>query len=171
MSTMDKSSGRKWPWIIALSTLAVITFGITTVKIAVNNPVEVSDYGMQGYHTYDDNANNIITSKIAFDKAYTITFLTQKLEEKQSVIAYKITDKAGKGVDNATVKVVLTRPDTTKFDINLSNPTVSDGKYTFAAVDLPKIGRWDILAKVSVGDKQRYYNLKADTRYTNTFEF
>lgn len=171
MSTMDKSAGKKWPWIIGLSTVAVIALGVGTVKIAINNPVEPSDYGMQGYHSYDDHVNDIITSKIAFDKAYTITFLTPKIEEKQSVIAYHITDKEGKGVDNATVKVVLTRPDTTKFDINLSNPTVSDGKYTFPPVDLPKVGRWDILAKVSVGDKQRYYNLKADTRYTNTLEF
>ncbi|MGZ8548096.1 MAG: FixH family protein, partial [Sulfuricurvum sp.] len=78
---------------------------------------------------------------------------------------------SNKEINNAKVEVVLTRPDTTDFDLNLSNPTVSEGKYTFTAVDLPKVGRWDILAKVSIGDKQRYYNLKADTRNPNTFEF
>ncbi|MFA5216215.1 FixH family protein [Sulfuricurvum sp.] len=168
---MSKNAGRKWPIIIALSILAVIGFSVITVKMAINNPVEMSDYGMQNYHEYDDGVNDIINAKIEFDKKYTITFLTPQITEKGTVITYQVADKSGNAVNDAKVNVVLTRPNTTKLDINLSSPTIDKGTYTFSAVDLPKIGRWDILAKVSVGTDQRYYNLKADTRNPNTIEF
>jgi nitrogen fixation protein FixH len=171
MSSLNKDTGKKWPWIIALSIVAVIGLCVGTVNIAINNPVEMSEYGMQSYHTYDDNVNDIINAKIAFDKNYTIAFLTPQIVEKGTVISYKITDKSNASVNNAKVDVVLTRPDTTKLDLNLTAPTVSNGVYAFSPVNLPKVGRWDILAKVSIGDKQRYYNLKADTRNPNTFEF
>lgn len=168
---MNKDAGRKWPIIIALSTVAVIAFGVVTVKIATKNPVAMSDYGMQTYHEYDHNVNDIINAKIAFDKKYDIRFLTPQVMEKETIIAYQITDKSGKGVNDANFSVVLTRPDTSDYDINLTQPVISDGKYTFAAVDLPKVGRWDILTKISVGIDQRYYNLKADTRHPNIIEF
>lgn len=171
MSSLNKDTGKKWPWIIALSIVAVIGLCVGTVNVAINNPVEMSEYGMQSYHTYDDNVNDIINAKIAFDKNYTIAFLTPQIVEKGTVISYKITDKSNASVNNAKVDVVLTRPDTTKLDLNLTAPTVSNGVYAFSPVNLPKVGRWDILAKVSIGDKQRYYNLKADTRNPNTFEF
>ena len=171
MSSVNKNAGKKWPWIISLSTVAVIGFAIATVKVAINNPVEMSEYGMQSYHTYDDNVNDIINAKIAFDQHYTIAFLTPQLFEKKSVLVYQVRDKSGNAINDAKIEVVLTRPDSTHFDVNLSSPTVSEGAYTFNAVDLPKAGRWDVMAKVSVGDKQRYYNLKADTRNPNTFEF
>lgn len=168
---MDKSAGKKWPWIIALSTLGVIGMSIGTIKIAINHPVETSDYGMQNYHEYDNNVNDIIASKIAFDREYVIAFLTPQLSEKGALISYRVSDKEGKVINDANLSVVLTRPDTTKLNIAMEQPTVKEGVYTFDAVDLPKVGRWDIMAKVTIGDKQRYYNLKADTRNPNTFEF
>lgn len=171
MSEVDKSSGKKWPWIIGIATIAVIGFSIATIKVAIKNPVEMSDYGMQSYHTYDDNANDIINAKIAFDQKYIVAFVTPQILEKKSILMYEVKDKSGNPVDNAKIDVVMTRPDTNKLDLNLSNPNVSSGKYTFASIDLPRPGRWDIMAKITVGDKQRYYNVKADTRYPNTTEF
>jgi len=171
VNKINTNAGKKWPWIIGLSIIGVVAACVVTVKVALNNPVEMSKYGMQSYHDYDDNINDIINAKIDFDQNYTIAFLTPQVTQKGTVIVYKISDKANKAISNAKVEVVLTRPDTTNFDLNLSSPTVDDGKYTFNAVDLPKVGRWDILAKVSIGEKQRYYNLKADTRSPNTFEF
>lgn len=168
---IDKSAGKKWPWIIVISTMMIIGFSIATIKVAIKNPVEMSDYGMQSYHTFDDNANEIINAKIAFDRNYTVAFLTPQLLEKKSVLIYEVKDKAGKVVNDANIEVLLTRPDTIKLDLNLTNPIVHEGKYTFNAIDLPKSGRWDIMAKVTIGENQRYYSLKADTRYPNTTEF
>lgn len=171
MSSINKNAGKKWPWIISLSTLVVIGFGAKTISIAIKNPVEMSEYGMQSYHTYDDNVNDIINAKIAFDKNYTIAFLTPQIIQKGVVVIYKITDKSNIAINDAKVEVVLTRPDTTKLDLNLTAPTISNGVYTFNSINLPKEGRWDIMAKITIGDKQRYYNLKADTRRPKTIEF
>jgi len=171
MSTVDKNSGKKWPWIIIISIIAVIGFSIATIKVAIKNPVEMSDYGMQNYHMYDDNANDIINAKIAFDQNYTVAFITPQIMKEKSILIYEVKDKLGNAVDNAKIEVVMTRPDTTKLDLNLTNPSVTDGKYTFSSIDLPRAGRWDIMAKISIGDKLRYYNVKADTRYPNTTEF
>lgn len=168
---MFKNPGTKWPVIIALSIIGVIASCVVTIKIALNNPVQMSDYGMQNYHSYDAKANDIINAKIAFDQKYAVSFLTPQISEKGTVLTYKVTDKAGNSVNDAKLEVVLTRPDNTDFNINLENPAVSDGTYTFSAADLPKAGRWDILAKISVGSNERYFNLKADTRNPNTFEF
>lgn len=168
---MFKNPGTKWPIIIALSIIAIIAACVWTIKVALNNPVEMSDYGMQNYHLYDRDVNQIIEAKIAFDQKYVISFLTPQITEKGTVIEYRLNSKDGVGIDNAKIDVILTRPDENKHDINLTNPTVNEGKYTFTPVDLPKTGRWDIMAKITVGSDQRYYNLKADTRNPNTFEF
>jgi nitrogen fixation protein FixH len=168
---INKNAGKKWPWIIGISTVIVIGFSIATIKVAINNPVEMSQYGMQSYHEYDDHVNDIINAKIEFDKKYTITFLTPQITNKASIIAYEIKEKSGKPVDDANLSVVLTRPDTVKRDIALDKPVVVNGVYTFKAIDLPQAGRWDIMAKIIIGENQRYYNLKADTRNPNTFEF
>ena len=168
---MNKNAGRKWPIIIALSIVGVIALSVGTVKVAIDNPVEMSDYGMQNYHEYDSNANDIIEAKIAFDQKYDIAFLTPQIAEKGTEIRYELHDKSGNAINDAKFEVVLTRPDTTKLDVPLDAPAVENGVYSFKAVDLPKAGRWDILAKVSVGGDQRYYNLKADTRNPNTLEF
>ena len=168
---INKNAGKKWPWIIGISTLVVIGFAIATIKVAINNPVEMSQYGMQNYHEYDDHVNDIINAKIEFDKKYTIAFLTPQITNKASIVAYEIKDKSGKPVDDANLSIVLTRPDTVKLDIALDKPVVENGVYTFKAIDLPQAGRWDIMAKITIGENQRYYNLKADTRNPNTFEF
>lgn len=168
---MFKNPGTKWPIIIAVSTLMVIGFSIVTIKTAINNPVEMSDYGMQGYHAYDNDANDIINAKIAFDKKYAVTLVTSQILENNTTLIYQVTDKEGNPVNDAKIEAVLTRPYTTKEDVNLSNPAVENGQYTFASVSLPKPGRWDILAKISVGAGQRYYNIKADTRNSKMSEF
>ncbi|MBD3806996.1 FixH family protein [Sulfuricurvum sp.] len=168
---MFKNPGVKWPIIIAVSIVGIIGACVWTIKVAINNPVEMSEYGMQSYHEYDRDVNDIIEAKIAFDQKYSISFVTPQITAKGTVVEYNLTDKSGRAVNNGQIDVVLTRPNENKYDINLSNPTVVEGRYIFAPVDLPKLGRWDIMAKVSVGSDQRYYNLKADTRNPNTFEF
>ena len=168
---MENNTGRKWPWIIGLSIFVFIIAIVVAVNVALTAPVKLSNYGMQNYHDYDANVNDIIEAKIAFDQNYSIAFVTPQINAKGAVIVYQLSDKANNAVNNAHIEVVLTRPDTTDFDITLNNPTVVDGVYTFKSTDLPKLGRWDILAKISVGDKSRFYNLKADTRNSHTEEF
>lgn len=168
---MFKNPGTKWPIIIALSILGVVGLSVMTVKIAINNPVEMSDYQMQNYHAVDANINDTIGKQIAFDSKYVIRYTTPQLDQKNALITYRIEDKNGTAINDAKLEVILTRPDTVKDNITLGGMKVSDGNYTFEGVSLPKPGRWDIMAKVNIGDDERYFNLKADTRYPNTFEY
>jgi nitrogen fixation protein FixH len=168
---MNKNPGKKWPIIILGSIFGIVFASVATVVVALDNPVEMSDLGMQGYHEYDTNINEIIASKIKFDQSYNVTYNGKQLAASGTVLSYKVTDKSGNPVNDAKINVMLTRPNSHAHDIALESPSVEQGVYTFESVNLPKEGRWDIMANVVVSDKQRYYNLKADTRHPNVFEY
>lgn len=169
---MSNSQGKAWPYGIALSFVGIIAMIIGTIVVASNHAVEPSDLYMRNYHDVDANANEIIYKRIAFDKKYTVAYVGDAFNQDKAELVYKITDASGNPVSNAKIDVLLTRPDTRALDIPLNNPAITqEGEYRFASVALPKAGRWNIMASISVGDEQRYYNLKADTRYTQKQEY
>jgi len=165
------SDGKIWPYAIIISILLIVAASVATVIVALDHPVEMSDSNMQEYHHYDKYANEFIAAEIAFNKNYTITYESEKFDVNGAVVVYKLTENDGNVVNNAKLDIVLTRPDNRNSDIVLDNPTVDNGLYTFNAGKLPLIGRWNIMAHVVVGENERYYNLKADTRQVKAFEF
>jgi len=168
---MDFSSGKIWPYTIATMIAMVFSFCVGTVYVVSKSPVQKSDLYMTNYQDADANANKIIEARIAFDKKYKISFLTKKLVPENTVIEYKITDLNSKPVENAKIKVIVTRPNENTHDITLENPKYKDGVYTFESIKLPLKGRWDIMAKIDVGENERFYNLKADTRHTKVKQY
>jgi len=170
---MNKGEDRalRWPILIGISIILIFFASIATVVVALQNPVQDSDLFMRNYHDTDANINEIIHQKIAFDGKYNIEYVTEQFKADGAALVYKITDKEGNAVDDAELEVVITRPNVHDYDIRLEAPSIKSGVYEFASVALPKEGRWDIMAKVTIGDHMRYYNLKADTRYLETFEY
>jgi len=168
---MKKDKALRWPYGIALSFIGIIALIYFTIYETMKYPVEASDMNMLNYHQYDKNANDIIMQKIAFDKEYTLNFISDTIKTDETQIKYRLTDKAGNPVNSAKIRAVVTRPNEHKYDIKLENPTVKDGVYTFEKITLPKEGRWNIIASVEVDSKKRFLNLKADTRYPKTFEY
>ena len=168
---MSKSNGRIWPYAIGGSIILVFGFCVATIVITSKLPVEKSDTYMMGYHEADAKANDLIKARIAFNKSYRVEYITDGLSLDSSIIKYRVTDVNSQPVDSAIVKVVVTRPNNHKHDQELINPTVENGVYTFSAIKLPQEGRWDVMAKVNVGDLQRFYNVKADTRAKEAFEY
>jgi len=158
------SNGRIWPYAIGTSIVLVFGFCVATIIVTSTLPVEKSDTYMMGYHEADANANELIEARIAFDKEYKIEYITDGLSQESSVIKYKVTDLNSQPVNNAKLKVVITRPNNHKHDQELLNPIVENGIYTFSSVKLPEAGRWDVMAKVNIDKLQRFYNVKADTR-------
>lgn len=161
---MNLSSGKIWPYAISLSIIFVFGAGIATIIISMKLPVEMSDIYMMGYQKADKDANDIINARIAFDKKYKIEYLTKTITLKDSVFQYKVTDKNNNPVNNAVLKLVITRPNNHKNDQEVTNPTVKDGIYSFSNITLPLEGRWNIMAHIIVDENQRFYNIKADTR-------
>ncbi len=169
--SQKSNAGKKWPWIIVLSILGVVGLSWWTVRIAVSNPVQMSDLDMQDYHHFDRDINKIIRAKIAFDKKYDLTYVTEQFDTGSAIVKFRIVTKAGEPVDDANLTMRITRPGTHEFDQEVAVADVTDGVYTFAETTLPKPGRWDILLHARVGENERYLNLKADTRYPNVFEY
>lgn len=168
---MSKSNGRIWPYAIGTSILLVFGACIGTIVIATKLPVEKSDTYMMDYQEADAKANELINARIAFDKEYKVEYVTSGISMGDSVVKYRVTGLDSNPVNNADVKIVITRPNSRKYDIELSNPAVENGVYTFSSTKLPLEGRWDIIAKVNVGELQRFYNIKADTRTKEAKEY
>ncbi len=168
---MKDPKALRWPIGIAASFILIIGLIYGTIVVSLDYPIEPSDRNLLNYHEYDRQANEIISKKIAFDKIYDLTFVSEPIAMGETQIKYKLINKYGKAIDNAKIKVVITRPDRHDFDIALENPKIQDGVYSFKSVSLPKEGRWNIIASITVGDDLRFLNLKADTRYPQIFEY
>ena len=168
---MKKNNGMIWPYAIGTSILLIFGACVATVIVANTLPVEKSDTYMMDYHQADAKANELIKARIAFNKKYNIEYLTNELDLENSVIKYRVLDKDSNPVANAKIEVVITRPNNHKHDQTLVESTYENGEYIFPSVKLPVEGRWDIMARVSVGDLQRYYNVKADTRSKGAYEY
>ena len=139
---MSKSNANIWPYAIVTSIILVFSAGVTTVVIATKAPVEKSDAFMMDYHEADAKANDLIESRIAFDKKYKIEYITDSLTLNESTIKYKVSDTNSKKVCDANITVVVTRPDSHQFDKHMGNPTIENGVYSFAPIKLEKEGRW-----------------------------
>ncbi len=161
----------RWPIGIALSFILIVGLIYATIVASLDYPIEPSDRNLLNYHEYDRNVNEIILKKLAFDKIYELSFVSEPIATSKTQIKYKLIDKHGKAIDNAVIKAMITRPDQNDFDIILENPKVVDGIYSFESVTLPKEGRWNVIASIKIGDDLRFLNLKADTRNPNTFEY
>ena len=168
---MSKSNGRIWPYAIGASILLVFGACVATVIITSTMPVEKSDTYMMGYHEADAKANELIQARIDFNKKYKIEYITEALHVEGSVIKYKVLDLDNNPVNNAQIKIIVTRPNNHKHDQEVSNPVIENGIYTFSKITLPQEGRWDVMAKVNVGNLQRFYNVKTDTRSKGAYEY
>ncbi len=160
-----------WPYAIGASIVLVFGACVATILVANKLPVEKSDTYMMGYHEADAQANELIKARIAFDKKYSIKYITDELSLNNSTIKYTLVDKDSNSIENAKIEVVITRPNNHKYDQKLSALAYENGQYTSPEIKLPVEGRWDIMARVSVGDLQRYYNVKADTRSKGAYEY
>jgi len=167
---MNFSSGKIWPYAIATAVTMVFGFCVATVVVTSKGHIQESNLYMSNYHKVDADANNIIRAKIAFDKKYTLKYITDSLGADAATIKYKVTDKNNKPVENAKFKIVLSRPDSA-VNITLKKPKVKNGIYTFKTMKLPKVGVWDIIGRVDVGKLHKFYNLRADTRIKKVFEY
>ncbi len=161
---MNLSNGRIWPYTITFLIIMVFSFCVATIVITSKLPVEISDTYMSYYQDVDANANKFIQDRIDFNRKYKIEYMSDRINSKGTVLKYKITDLDSNPISEVSIKVIVTRPNTHKYDMELTNPTYKDGIYSFANIVLPKEGRWDIMAKINVGEFERFYNVKVDTR-------
>jgi len=168
---MDFSSGKIWPYAIGIAITLVFSFCVGTVMVTSSANVQPSELYMTNYQDADANANKLINKRISFDKKYKIHYISENISENNSLIRYKITDLNNNPIKDAKIIVATSRPETSEFNQKLNNPTVENGVYTFSGAKFPKVGVWNIMAKIDIGDNSRYYNIKVDTRSKEIREF
>lgn len=168
---MSLSSGKQWPIGVSLSIMLIVGACALTVYIALLQPVEEDADMMLDYHSLNANVNDVIVAEIVFNRKYSAKYIGEGVSQEGSRIAYRVEDLNGNPVNNAKIEVILTRPITREHNINLGEPRIEDGNYYFDNTVVSDKGRWNILAKVSVGDVYRHMNLKSDTTSKNIFEY
>lgn len=168
---MSKNSGKIWPYAIGASIVLIFGACVATIVVTSKLPVQKSDTYMMGYHEADEKANDILKAAIDFNKKYKIEYITEEFGAQNCIIKYRVGDIDSNPINSANIKIIITRPDNHKHDQELKNPTVSNGVYTFEPLKLPLEGRWDIMAKVSIGNLERFYNIKTDTRSKEVVEY
>ena len=151
-----KNKALHWPIGIFLAIMAVVVLGIWTIQKANENPVVMDEFYFDKYQDVELNYDKIQKSQIAFDKNYNISKNLKEFKLGQNTLELTLTDKSNKPVNSAKVIVKITRPFTNKQDIELNVTSVKDGVYRLSSFTIKEIGRWQILSKVSVGDKTSF---------------
>ena len=165
------SSGKIWPYIIGGSITLVFGFCVATIMVTSKADIQESNAYMTKYQEADLRANELINAKIEFNKKYDFAYVTEGIGGENPILKYKVTDKNGSAVENAKIILHISRPETAEFDQKLNEATFEDGVYILSGAKFPKVGVWNIIAKVEVGDDYRFLNIKADTRIKEAFEF
>jgi len=147
-----KNKALHWPIGIFLAILAVVGLGIWTINVANSNPVVMDEFYFDKYQDVDYNYNKIKKSQIAFDKKYDISYDINKLNIGDNTLVISVMTKDKKPVEDAKIKVKITRPFTNKQDIDLKVVSSENGRYKMTPFKIDTIGRWQILSKVQVGD-------------------
>ena len=165
-------SGKHWPYIVGGAIFFIFSACTATVVVITSNaPVQVSDMYMSNYQDADSRANEIINAKIEFDKHYSVEYLNSQLSCDGTDFVYRITDRDGNVVENASIDLLITRPHNHEHDVTYENFEFLDGNYVLSDIELPAEGRWDLIARIRVDDKERFLNIKADTRSNSFYEF
>lgn len=166
-----QSSGKIWPYILGGSITLVFGMCVATIMVTSKADIQESNAYLSKYQEADARANELINAQIAFDKKYKIAYVSEGIGGENPQIKYRVTDKEGNVVNTAEILVDISRPETAKFNQQLKNFSVKDGVYTLEGGEFPKVGVWNLIAYIKVGDDYRFYNLKADTRIKEVFEF
>ena len=168
---MKMSDGLQWPIAVITSTILIVIACGVTIYIALMQPAVDDTDMMVGYHELDRNANDIIIAGLVFNKKYSLKYTGESVSQEGSTLSYLVLDKEGKAVDNAKFEIVLSRPILKGSEIFLGEPRIENGHYIFDNVKVTQKGRWNILARVSVGDDFRHMNLKSNTLNKDVYEY
>lgn len=132
-----------------------------TIKIALDNPVEMDTFYMEKYQKVDQNINQILELQEKFNAKFDLEYSTEKFALGANSITLKLTDKNAQPINNANVMLMLSRPDSNKENKQIVPSKVENGNYTFGPFDIQKEGRWQILSKIEIGEFKGYHKNEA----------
>ncbi|MBN2963221.1 FixH family protein [Sulfurospirillum sp. T05] len=150
----QKKERNLWPHAIVGAIIFIIVACGWTVKIALDNPVQFDQTYLAKYDQVDSSINELRANQQVFDGQFEAIFPLLKVEiDKPTQIPLQILRKVGAlPVEEATVTLLITRPDTNAFN---QEPHVSKGEngmFFFGPVVLDKPGRWQLLSKIQIDE-------------------
>ena len=158
-----KEKANYWPHAIVASIIGVFGLCVWTVKEAMEYPVELDSFYFDSYYNVNQDINNIILKQKAFDEAYTVNVLKKGFVLGENTLSIKVEEKvANLAVDDANITVVVTRPDSGKFDKKPKLLSHENGVYIFEPFDVQKLGRWQIMSKVTIGELTSFDKLEVN---------
>ena len=160
---MSNKKSNYWPHSIVLSIFAVIGMCAWTIKIAVENPVEEDYSYFSKYQTVDADINKIILKEQAFNEKYSVNVANDNFIIGENSIQLKVSKKEdNSSIEGAKVKLVVTRPHTSKSDQDLKLLSDNDGIYKFEPFEIKKLGRWQIVSRVTIGELEAFQKLEVN---------
>ncbi|MDD2384475.1 MAG: FixH family protein [Sulfurospirillaceae bacterium] len=154
--TKIKKERNYWPHAIIGMILSVVVAGGFTIRLAIKNPVEMDTYYMEKYQKVDQNINEILALQAKFDAKFDIKYSTENFVLGKNSIVIKVLDKNGQAITDASVTLLLSRPETNQNNLEMQPSKAANGNYTFDDITIEKPGRWQILTKIIVGEFQGY---------------
>lgn len=158
MASIKKTEKNYWPHSIVAGIILVIIACGFTIKIALDNPVEMDSYYLEKYQSVDANINEILEKQAIFDKNYEVKHQTVKFTiGNTNKILLSIKDKNSNVlINDARVRLVISRPDTNKFNQEFILENGVNGQYVFQGIKSQKPGRWQVLTRISINDFEGY---------------
>jgi len=152
-----KTERNYWPHAIIGIILTVVVAGAYTINIAVHNPVEMDTYFMKKYQTVENNGYKLDKRKREFDKNFKLIYSTKDFSQGINSISINVKDKnSSKYISDAKITMLITRPETNKYNQKLNPTSVKNGTYTFEDIKINKPGRWKILTTIKIGKYSGY---------------
>ncbi len=152
-----------WPYGIILSIFVIIGACVWTIVIALDNPVEMDTYYLKKYQHVDRNINDIQKKQKEFFSKYEVKYDFDTLKmDKPNEVSFSVIDKVTqKPLEKANITLLITRPDTNKFNQELNVTQAKNGKFIFSNIVVNKIGRWQFKAMIRANNMQGFHEYEA----------
>ncbi|MDR2635661.1 MAG: hypothetical protein LBC08_02395, partial [Campylobacteraceae bacterium] len=134
-----KKNKNYWPHGIIISILLIVAACIYTIVEAVKYPVELDTYYFDTKENVDRNYDKIKAAQESFDKKYTTFVEINDIQNgtlragENNKIRIVINDKDKNSCDfNADIKLLLTRPETNKYNEDIAYSYAEKCRWFFA---------------------------------------
>lgn len=155
----EVKSKNYWPHAIVTGIILIVLACAWTIKIALDNPVQMDSYYMQKYQEVDRNINAIEEKQEAFFKRFDVDYAKTSIAiNKPFDISFSINDKQkDEKLKDVAITLLVTRPETNEFNKEFTFTNSKDGIFTAKNLTVNKPGRWQLLAKIKYKEYEGFH--------------
>lgn len=156
-----KKERNYYPLGLAIFGAALVTGLAFMIKIAVQNPVEMDSSHMMPYREFDKRYNEIAELERKFDQNFVVSTVKPIFaKDAPAVLELNVSDKNGADA-NAKIIALVTRPDTSKYDIKIESFEKNGTTYISKPFSVGLEGRWKVMYKLEVNGTQKFVELES----------